>query len=221
VRQLFTWRFAAAVAALGGLALLVNAVFVEGDRLEAVIADPNPPRRVDLIETVERFERSGDFAITEEGTTVGIIDMILDARRTVRVAPGTAGEIECSDLSAPDRCVVLADMLGEAVLWFAVVPRAANDTIRLGPIEDLEDGYAVFENGWEIPFADVIERNCGDEDIPTFSDFLRRFGPGSLSVVDLETRLVDEVICGEEVAPPPTTVPDVPDSAPAGALSDG
>ncbi len=45
----------------------------------------------------------------------------------------------------------------------------------------------------------VIERDCGGEDIPTFSDFLRRFGPDSVTIVDLESRQVTSVRCGDEV----------------------
>lgn len=216
VRQLFTWRFAASVAALVALALLANAVFAGEDELEAVVADPVVTRRVDLVVGVERFERSPDFTILDDGTTSGILDAVIDGQRTMRIAPGTEGEISCPNLRSSNRCVVLADLLGEAVLWFAIVPRGPNNTIVLGPIRDLEDGYAVFENGWEIPFADVIERDCGDEDIPTFSDFLARFGPNSTSIVDLETQLVDEVVCGDEVAPAATTTLEVQVTGPAG-----
>jgi hypothetical protein len=41
----------------------------------------------------------------------------------------------------------------------------------------------------------VIERECGDEDIVNFTDFLKRFGPDSVSIVDLETGLVVAARC--------------------------
>jgi len=41
----------------------------------------------------------------------------------------------------------------------------------------------------------VIERDCPGEDIPTFADFLRRFGSDSVSIVDLITRQVVAVRC--------------------------
>ena len=82
-----------------------------------------------------------------------------------------------------------------------------SDTVELPPIVDLQDGFAIFENGWEIRYPPVIDRGegCGD-DIVSFSDFLRRFGPNSTSIVDLETMEVTEVECGAEFIPPPTTV---------------
>ena len=53
----------------------------------------------------------------------------------------------------------------------------------------------------------MIDRECADQDIPSFSDFLRRFGPGSTTVVDLDTQQVLRVECDLDfVAPPPTVV---------------
>lgn len=208
VRQLLSIRFVAAVAALALLALGVNSIFSDDDDvIEAVVEATTPPeRRVDLVELVESFERSADFEIGANGQTVGFLDMVLDEERAIRVAPGTPGEIECSNLRNTRRCVVLADTLGDAVVWFAVLPRGPRDTVVLSSIVDLNDGYALFDNGWQIQYAPIIERNCGEElDIRSFSDFLRRFGPNSTSAVDLETRLVTEVTCGEEVVVTETT----------------
>ena len=217
MRQLFTWRL---FAALGALALLAFGVdqtvgVTEPTGTFAVTgpvsigADGEPiTRRIDLIAPVANIERSADFDITEEGLTVGFLDAVLDEERIVRVAPGTPGVIECANLISPDRCVVFADLLGEAVVWFALMPRGPNDTVELPPIADLQDGFARFENGWEIAYPPVIERDedtCG-VDIVSFGDFLRRFGPNSTSIVDLETMQVSEVRCGPEFIPPPTTV---------------
>ena len=111
------------------------------------------------------------------GVTTGFLDLTLDAERVVRIVPGTLGEIDCDELDGTNRCAVFADMLGDAVVWFAILPQAPRATVELPPIIDLDDGRAVFDNGWRIPYAPVIERECEGEDIPTFSDFLRRFGP--------------------------------------------
>jgi hypothetical protein len=121
----------------------------------------------------------------------------LDAERVLRIAPGTLGQIECDVLDASTRCAVLADMLGDAVVWFAILPQAPRATVELPPIIDLIDGRAAFESGWRIPYAPVIERECAGEDIPTFGDFLRRFGPDSVTILDLETRQVASVRCGD------------------------
>ncbi len=198
MRQVINIRFVAALAALVGLTLAVQAVFADEDEIQAVIEETTTPRsrRVDVIAKIGAIQLSPDFVIGEDGTTTGIADLELGQRRVMRVTAGTPGEISCRNLISPNRCVVLADVVGEAVLWFAIVPAGPRDTVVLGPIVDLQDGYAVFENGWEIPYPPVIERTCPGEDIPSFSDFLRRFGPNSSSIVDLETGEVVSVVCG-------------------------
>jgi hypothetical protein len=199
VRQLFNWRFVAAVGALAFLALLARGVLVDDDSIATIIEAPVSERQIDLVEPVATITQADGFRIGLDGVTSGFLDLTLDTERIVRVAPGTLGEIACSDLDVPDGCVVFADMLGDAVVWFALLPQAPGATVELPPIVDLQDGDAVFTNGWRLPYAPVIERECGDEDIPTFSDFLRRFGPDSVSIVDLETRQVTAVVCGEPV----------------------
>ena len=199
----------AALAALALLALGVDSVFADDDDpIEQVVEATGPvERRIDLIDLVETFSLSDDFALDADGHTVGYADLTLEGNRVMRIAPGTPGSIECTNLRLSNRCVVFADLVGEAVIWFAVKPRGPSDTVILPPIVDLQDGYAIFDNGWQIRYPPVIERNCADEfDVTSFSDFLRRFGPDSTSVVDLDSRQVTEVVCGEEFVPPVTTI---------------
>ena len=199
MRQLFSWRFVAAIGALAVLALLARGLLVDDDSIATIIDAPTVERRIDLIEPVETITQADGFRIGIDGVTSGFLDLTLDAERIVRVAPGTLGEISCRDLDVPNGCAVLADMLGDAVVWFAIVPQAPGATVELPPIVDLQDGEAIFTNGWRIPYAPVIERECGEDEPPTFSDFLREFGPNSVSIVDLETRQVTAVVCGASV----------------------
>jgi hypothetical protein len=212
-----TLRFLAAIAALVLLAVGVDTVFASGGQ-QGSLAITGPSnldeqgnlimRRIDVISSAERIERSEDFEVGPDGRTVGVLDAVLDAddQRVMRVAPGTPGEISCDTLLLPNRCVVLADVLGEAVVWFAVLPKGPRETVELPPIVDLQDGYALFENGWEIAYPPVIDRDedgtCAGQDIPSFSDFVRRFGPNSITIVDLATQQVIQVQCGEEYVPP-------------------
>lgn len=214
---MLTWRFFAAIGALVLLAVGVDRAFANGGLQgeTALVAPANfdddgdlIPRRVDLIEPVNRIEASPNFEIGDDGRSVGVLDAVITDERIAHIVPETPGEVTCENFDDPDRCVLVADVLGDAVVWFALLPRAPRDTVELGPIVDLQDGYAQFSNGWEVLYAPVIERDadsCGDE-VVSFSDFLERFGPGSTTVVDLETRQVAAVICGEEFIPPPTTV---------------
>ena len=224
MRQLFTLRLIATLCALGLLLLAVNPVASiitglsddgESDRAEAAIVAEPIPRKIDLIAPVLLARDSGNFELDADGRTTGFVDLTLDDRRIMRVAPGTLGEVAC-------------DRLNE-VVWFAVLPQAPRRTVELPPVLDLRDGYAVFENGWRIAYPPKIERDCDPElDIVSFSDFLRRFGPGSTSIVDIETQQVTEVRCGERddtesgstttttLAEPDVVFIDTPDSVPGG-----
>lgn len=196
MRQLFNWRFVLAVVALAALAMLARAILTDDSSIDAVI-DPEPiERRIDLVAPIVAATDAGGFALAPGGVTAGFLDITLDEDRTVRIVPGTYGEIECDVLVAANRCAILADLLGDAVVWFALVPQAPRSTAELPPIIDLDDGRAVFANGWRIPYAPVIERDCEGEDIATFGDFLRRFGPDSVTVVDLASGRVTSVRCG-------------------------
>jgi hypothetical protein len=199
VRELLSWRLLAALAALAGLAFLANSILDEGEELQAVV-DPAPPvRRIDLIAPVIAPLPSDDFAIDDEGTTVGYLDLLLPGDRTMRVVPGTPGEVTCDEFDEFNGCGVLADVLGDAVVWFALVPQSEGATAELPPIVDLEEGDAVFESGWRIAYPPVIERDCGDIDIPTFSDFLEDHAAGSVTIVDLNVQQVTAVRCASTV----------------------
>lgn len=200
MRQIFNWRFVAALLALAALALLARAILTDDASIEAVIEPDVIERRIDLIEPIQSVTASDAFALTPSGVTTGSLDLALDAERVLRIVPGTLGEVDCDVLGAPAECAVLADMLGDAVVWFSIVPRAPRSTVELPPIIDLDDGLAVFESGWRLPYAPVIERECDGVDIPTFSDFLRRFGADSVTILDLGTRQVTAVRCGESAS---------------------
>jgi hypothetical protein len=223
VRELLSWRLVAALAALAGLAFLASSILSDDDPLEAVVDETPEMRQIDLTAPVIAQLPSDDFEM-DDGVTVGYLDLLLPGERTMRVAPGTPGEVTCEAFAEFNACGVLADVLGDAVVWFALVPQTANATAELPPITDLEEGYAVFENGWRIPYPPVIERECGDIDIPSFSDFLEDYGPSSVSVVDLNLQQVTTVRCGDsattaastDVSTAPTTAAATPASVPGG-----
>ena len=61
MRQLFNIRFVAAVAALAGLAFLVNALFAADDPIDAIVDVGTVDRRVDLMEPVFATTSSPNF----------------------------------------------------------------------------------------------------------------------------------------------------------------
>ena len=195
MRQLFSWRLVAALGALVGLTLLANAVFAE-DEIAEVLDDLVAERDIDLIAPVFIVEKSDNYRVRRNGITVGYADFVIEEGRVVRVVPGTPGEMNCEALDEINGCAIFVDLLGEAVVWYSVLPQGPRFTAELPEIVDLREGHAVFINGWRISYPPVIERECGDKDIPTFADFLRQFGPGSVSTIDLTTQEVVSVRCG-------------------------
>lgn len=201
MRQLFSWRFVAAIAALGVLALLTQALLANDNSIVSVIAPPPIERQIDVIAKIESAAQSGNVGLGPTGMSTGYLDLQLTGGPAVRIAPGTLGEVSCDELDGTNQCALFADTLGDAVVWFAILPVTGGTTVELPPIVDLDSGDAVFENGWRIPYAETIERRCDGQDIVSFSDFLKRFGPDSVTIVDLATRQVTAVRCGTESAP--------------------
>ncbi len=80
------------------------------------------------------------------------------------IQPDTPGEIECSQLAEIGQCVVLADLLGDAVLWFAIVPFEQSQNVTLPGIAKLDDQNVVeLTNGWVLHRAAVVDIDCTDD----------------------------------------------------------
>jgi hypothetical protein len=193
MRQIFTVRFFAAVGAVLGLALLLSVLF-RGDGSVADLAERQPMRRtIDLVALVFA-SASVDFAIGDDGFTTGSIDLVLDQERTVRIVPGTAGENNCAALDEVAQCAVLADLLGDAVMWFAIVPLASSRTVALPAIVSLDDGYATLANGWQLPYAPILERQCA-RDFESFTEFREELGTEFTSIYSLVEGEITDVVC--------------------------
>jgi hypothetical protein len=206
MRQVISWRFAATIGALVGLTLVIYLAFGNSNSVAEVIdREATTARRADLISIELGTTRDG-FAL-ENGVTSGTLTMqVLPAGFTdpvpVTVFPGTPGEITCADLDRP--CALLAQTLGDTIVWFALVPMGPNFRFQLPAIEELDGGYANLVNGWQVPYATVIDRRCdtpGTEDDPpgqaaeSFSEFLRLQGTAFHSLYDLGAGEIIAVIC--------------------------
>ena len=88
---------------------------------------------------------------------------------------------------------MLAQTLGDTVSWFAIVPLAAGFKIQLPAVKELDAGYAHLVNGWEVPYAKVIDRRC-DSPAESFSEFLRLV-PNHTSIYDLGRGALTAVTC--------------------------
>ena len=108
---------------------------------------------------------------------------------------GTPGEITCPDLDKP--CVLLAETLGDTITWFALVPLVPNFQFELPAIESLDGGYANLVNGWQVPYAPVIDRSRCEEKYPaeSFSEFLRLAGADHRAIYSLGRGEITAVVC--------------------------
>ena len=200
MRQIFSVRFFAAVGAVAVLLLLLTTFFRASDAIDGEAAEPHPTHLVDFVDQVFG-PTNPTFGVNADGEAASDTDLVIDAARRLRIVQGTPGEIHCEELDEVGACAVVADLLGEAVVWFALVPMGPGRTVSLPAIETLEEGTATLVNGWRVPFAPVLDRICRDE-FESYRQFRDEFGARFSSVYDLEERRLTAVVCD-------TTVPYV------------
>jgi hypothetical protein len=140
-----------------------------------------------------------------DGKASASMRLILDGQRTMVVTPGTPGDVTCTDFESLARCVVAADLLGNAVVWFALVPGEPAPTVDLPGIVDLRsDNWVLLANGWEVKRSSLVERVC-DEDTAGLTDFVHKFAETGRTVFDFDRQQVTRVICPQSTATTTTT----------------
>jgi hypothetical protein len=200
MRQLLSWRTWAAVGALLVLATVVQLITSRGPRGANDSTTQPAQRRVEAVASVMTIQSSEAFAVIE-GITVGSATVTLDDGRVINIVRDTPGEIDCVDRTTPAACVMLADLLGDGVVWFALVNAngPASRTLSLPTLVDMVDGgdTGVLENGWHVPLANGVIRTCaGAPRSPTLRAFIDSYsGTGITTVLDLDRDEVVEVIC--------------------------
>ena len=209
MRQFFSWRIWAALAAVLGLAVLWKVAAPDGAVTGSTPAGPKL-RTVQFVSLVYLVEPSEGFSVAS-GVVTGSADLVLDGQRTMHIVAGTPGDIECDDLTEIGRCVVLADLLGDAVVWFTLQPVQTGLKVDAPPIvELLEDGIARLENGWLVPYDSAVDRKCKpNEETASLAEFIDEYGPQSTTIIDVAKQGITQVVCaGAE--PEPTTTTTVP-----------
>jgi hypothetical protein len=216
MRQFVSPRFWLAIAALLGLTYGAWFVLVRQDEsVAAVIGLPTKAatasHRINLLLPVFNITADPGFAMVD-GVAAGDMHLALDATRTMVIRVGTPGEISCGRLAEVNQCVVAADLLGDAVVWFSLIPNPQRASLVLPGITEVrKDNWVLLANGWEVARNDVVERNC---DATGLDDFVHQFG-GSLSTstFSFEQQEIVKVTCLEApessttTTPPTTTVP--------------
>lgn len=195
MRQVLTRRF---VLALGVPLLAALVWWFVAVRSTEDAAAPNRPHFVSYTASVVTVQADPNWAV-KDGLTTGTARLALDDGRTVYIAEATLGEILCTDFSAPNACVLLAETLGDAPIWFALTPAGGDEPMArlpLPPVVDmLNDGDdAVLENGWVIPLATPTKREC-DTATANLREFIERFGTDMEVSLNLASDEIDTVRC--------------------------
>lgn len=197
MRTLFSLRTLGGLAAVAAFAVVTFGLFVvtKGGGAGGV----EQTRNIELIAVVSGVQADEGWS-TPNGKTTGNASVSLDDGRTVSIPQGTLGDITCADYAAPQSCVMLADTLGSAIVWFTLVPADSSRGGRyltLPGLVDMRAGgdFGVLGNGWVIRLATPTERTC-ENDPGNLRDFIDTFGgSNSQSIVDLIDDQIVEVIC--------------------------
>ncbi len=207
MRQFVSPRFWLAIIALIGLTYGLWYVLVRKDDSVAVLGQPAPARtaehRINLLQPVYGIQADPSFAMVD-GVASAEMHLALDATRTMVVKAGTPGQITCGRLAEINQCVVAADLLGDAVVWFSLIPNPQRANLLLpGVTEVRNDNWVLLSNGWEVARSEVVERNC---DVSGLEDFVDQFGGDlSTSTFSFEQQKIVKVTCLEAPETPTTT----------------
>lgn len=206
MRPLFSFRFVATVAALA--LVLAGLWVVFGRNEEVAVSGPvdvvTEEHKIDLIQRAIVVQGSGGFGLVE-GRTVAEIRIALDTERTMVITANTPGVIDCPAIAELGGCVVVADLLGDAVVWFALISSEPRNTVTLPAIVEVRDNNRVLlANGWDVARVPTVERKC-PEDTTSLGNFVRTFGENARATFSLDEQRIVRVTC---------TQPDVADSVP-------
>lgn len=203
MRQFFSWRIWMAIASLLGLVVLLRVVLPAGATKQEA-ASATPDRVIDFVSAVYVVVPANRFFLLD-GLVNGSADVIIDGQRTMHIVEGTPGAIDCPTYDEIGTCVVVADLLGDAVVWFDLVPVQPNLKVNAAPVVDiLDDNYVRLANGWVIKSASSIDRRCKQE-TGSLREFIDTYGAGSTTIIDVATQRVTAVVCSDTDAIETTT----------------
>jgi hypothetical protein len=189
------------------LAVLVAAIVLFATRDSSPeISVTQTLRTVDLVASVNSINVDSGWSQESGVTRGGAVRMSLDDLRVLTVQEGTlaadyGSTSACTDFVKPNACVLLADLLGDAVVWFALVPSdalAGREFLTLPGLVDMRANgdEGILRNGWVVKLATPVKRECGDSPTSSLRDFITRF-PDQLSktIMNLTTDNVVSVKC--------------------------
>lgn len=208
MRQFFTFRFWLSILAVGALLGVLYLNVRDADVGEPAQANGPTERQIDMVTRVLAARLDPGWTV-RDGVTVGAAEIDTLYGATLAIRPGTYAELQCDALATPGGCYMMADMLGNAVVWFVILPypetadRAPLPAIDL-LLNDVTDAELV--NGWILPLANVVDRQCA-EDTTSLTNFVRKFGDRATTILDVTKGQIVAVQCPADLASADTTVP--------------
>ncbi len=149
---------------------------------------------IDFIGLVQTAQLPPGFAMFA-GRASADVYLTIDATRTMLVKAGTPGEVDCPLIAEPSQCIVAADLLGDGVLWFSLVPGTAGAVVPLpAVVELLPGGWVRLANDWVVQHAPKVERSCAD-DTTSLSNFIETYGDTATSSYNVEQQRIVRVTC--------------------------
>ena len=187
----------------GALAALLAGIILTVTRNDsAVVSVTGVRHKIDLVASVNSITADSTWSQENATTTGGAIQFSLDDLRTFTALEGTLvdsyeGVNACTDFVTPNACVLLADMLGDAIVWFALVAADARNNQEFLTLSGLVDMQAngnegVLRNGWVVKLATPVKRECETTDTSSLRDFITRF-PDAMSTASLNL-ITDTVV---------------------------
>lgn len=187
-------------------ALFLGNIIANLFRSDGQISPDRILRKIDLVASVNSITTDPNWSQDGSRTTGGQIRLALDDLRTLSILESTmvddyATVPACTDFVTPNACVLLADMLGDAVVWFALVPAdtsSGQEFLTLPGLIDMRDNgnEGVLRNGWVVNLTNGVRRECGDIDTTSLRDFIMRFpDTQSTTLVNMITDNVVTVTC--------------------------
>ncbi len=168
----------------------------------AVIQD-SVEKNIELVAVISTFSTADGLSI-ENGRTVTDASAGLDDGRNIFIASGTPGELDCTDVMKRSSCVMLANMFGDSVMWFAIVNANGPTPMRFLELPSLVDmldngDRGVLANGWIVRLASPTIKTCRDDSGASrisLREFINIYSPNqSVSKMNLLTDEVNEVVC--------------------------
>ncbi|TSA51916.1 MAG: hypothetical protein D4R44_06820 [Actinobacteria bacterium] len=183
---------------LGVSALVVLSVFTLLPSSTRSFSSTPTSHNIELIAAVSSVVLQDNWKMLD-GVAAGNATLSLDDGRTIEIVDGTTGQVTCTNLIDPFACVILADMLGNGVVWFALVPADASDgkkMLTLPPLVDMLRGGSagVLQNGWIIKLGNGVKRTC-DTDSVSLREFITKNSSAGVTMLDLLKDEVTEVVC--------------------------